>query len=165
MNSTRSFQVSSGDGNRGQTTQDFAIGIGIFLLAVAFAFATVPALVGPDGVSSDSDAYAQTERITMAIVDDLETGNNPNELDGERLENEYEPDAFPERVGLRTTDGVALESVTISLETLDRETELLTRGNGDADDHSAVTVERLVSVDGISECETACRLAVSGGDE
>lgn len=163
MNRTRSPRISSGDVDRGQTTQDFAIGIGIFVLAVAFAFATVPVLVGPDAVSSDGDAYAQTDRITTAIVDDLETGTNPNELDGDRLENEYEPDAFPERFGLRTTDGVALESVTISLETLDRETELLTRGDGDADDHSAVTVERVVSVDGISECETACRLAVRGG--
>ncbi|GAB7017977.1 DUF7287 family protein [Halostagnicola bangensis] len=164
MIKTRSHWVSSGDVDRGQTAQDFAIGIGIFLLAVAFAFATVPSLVGPDAVESDSAAYAQADRVATAIVDDLETGENPNELDGDRLENEYDTEGFPERFGLRTVDGASLESVTISLETLDRETSLLTWGDADVDDHSAVTVERLVSVDGINECQSACRLTVGVGN-
>lgn len=145
---------------RGQTTQDFAIGVGVFLLAVAFAFTTVPAITGTDAGPNERSTDARTERIATAIVDDLATDENPTELDGDRLQDEYADDEIQTRFGLRTADSVALETVRITLETIDRETELVTRGGGSASDRPADSVERLVSVNDIEDCQIACRLVV-----
>ncbi|AHF99049.1 hypothetical protein HALLA_09360 [Halostagnicola larsenii XH-48] len=145
---------------RGQTTQDFAIGVGVFLIAVAFAFTAVPAITGTDAGPNERIADARTDQIATAIVGDLATDESPTELDGDRLRNEYADDEIQKRFGLRTADGVALESVRITLETIDRETELLTRGEDSASGRPTDSVERLVSVGDTEDCQVACRLVV-----
>lgn len=60
-----------GDGSsagRGQTTQDFAIGISIFLLTVAFVFAFVPSIFAPFDSEVSDDLSAQSDRGATAVL-------------------------------------------------------------------------------------------------
>lgn len=146
--------------DRGQTTQDFAIGVGVFLLAVAFAFTAIPGVLDTNGASDERIERARADRLATAIVDDFATGGDPNELDGFRLRNEFDEPTTPARVGLRTADGRPLEAVTITLETIDRESVVLTRATSTVRGRPDETVERFVSVTDIRACRTACRLVV-----
>ena len=64
MNGTR----RTGDRTRAQTTLDFAIAMGIFLLAIAFVFSFVPTFVAPfaDG---DQELSAASDRIASHLAE------------------------------------------------------------------------------------------------
>ncbi|WP_050051178.1 hypothetical protein [Halostagnicola sp. A56] len=160
MRSERSGSNATSRCARGQTTPDFAIGVGVFLLAVAFAFATIPGVLDTDGGPDERIERAQADRIATAIVDDFGTGDDPAEVDGARLRNEFDESATPSRIGLRTANGHPLEAVTITLETIDRESVILTRATSAGHGRPDRTVERFVSVADIRSCRTACRLVV-----
>ncbi|SFS75847.1 DUF7287 family protein [Halostagnicola kamekurae] len=160
MRDDRRAAAGSARGDRGQTTQDFAIGVGVFLLAVAFAFTAIPGALHTNEASDERTDRAQADRIATAVVDGFETGDDPNELDGSRFRNEFDESTTPARVGLRTANGRPLEAVTITLETIDRESVILTRATSAVRGRPDETVERFVSVTDIRACRTACRLVV-----
>lgn len=161
--------------DRGQTVQDFAVGIGIFILATAFLFAFVPTIITPfaDSVGPES---AQSERIAATIVHSL-SADDPNHLDGGEFISEYaslEDDALHDRLALRTADGgVPIDRVNITVETLDSRlsdpvyvtheprNEPMTAGSND-DGRSEASTTRIVTVDGaaVTSCDPACKLVV-----
>jgi hypothetical protein len=66
--------------DRAQTTHDYAVGIGVFLLTVAFVFSYVPTALGTiesGGTGSDS---AIADRLSTAIVANLSIDGYPNRL-------------------------------------------------------------------------------------
>src|SRR6056297_2954004 len=68
-------------GNRGQTTQDFAIGVSVLLLTVigAFVFTQGGALSVYEG-TSPGVAQPQADRIATYIVEDYSVEDEPNVL-------------------------------------------------------------------------------------
>jgi hypothetical protein len=60
---------------RGQTQQDFAVGISVFLLAVFFVFAFVPTTIAPTDANTESDSYV-ADRVAGSV---LETVSEPLE--------------------------------------------------------------------------------------
>lgn len=66
--------------DRAQTTHDYAVGIGVFLLTVAFVFSYVPTALGTidsGGTGSDS---AIADRLSTEIVANLSVDGYPNRL-------------------------------------------------------------------------------------
>lgn len=160
----RQRPASGSPRDRGQTTQDFAIGIGIFLLAIAFVFAFVPTVITPFSGAPGGDA-PQAERIAADVVGNLSTDAAPNQIDGDELADWDEGNLS--HFGLRSTDHVNVTVVSLEDDenTVTVDGDRLAAGE-EYDDQSAAVVSRLVTVvdddgDPVAECEdSACRLVV-----
>ena len=129
---------------RGQTAIDFVVGMGVFLLAVAFVFAFVPSMFAPffapgigDPVTADRAAnYLAEDRLA---VDDGVTG----ELDRDDVKDLLEACDEDE---LQSVLGIELRNVQVELYAVDEEDPSYSCG---PDPGGSVTVsERLVSLDG-----------------
>ena len=151
--------VSVSLGSRGQTTQDFAVGIGIFLLAVAFVFSYVPTLITPFSASTAPDS-AQADRIATDIVANYST-DTANELNATMLDER--DDSSIDEFGIRQSlDGTPIDRVNVTIESFD--------GNhsyafgSEYRDQPSGTATRVITLDDPSElgleCDPACRLTV-----
>ena len=150
--------------DRGQTTQDFIVGIGVFILAVAFVFSFLPTMLTPFDSSTSGGETAQADRVADRLVHNLSDGT-ANEINGNQLENYDDDHNVSKALGLRTNqDGDPIERVNVSLQPLNERATV--KGFGpEYDNQSAASSARIVSVESGSiedddECEPACRLVV-----
>jgi hypothetical protein len=143
---------------RGQTTQDFVVGIGIFLLAVAAVFAVIPYVATPADPVGDGERE-QADRIADRLVAEFATHN---ELDGNRLVAELGGNGIDHRPEL---EGGPTDEVAVRLERLDGTT--LERADGSPvleaetapyEGQPAASAARVVTLEGSFELE-------SGADE
>ncbi|APX95446.1 DUF7287 family protein [Natronorubrum daqingense] len=139
--------------NRGQTTQDFAIGIGVFILAIAFVFSFLPTILTPFDSSASGGQTAQADRIADHIVNDSEDGN---ELDWE--EDVPDEEDFAGEFGLRESDDIVYDRVNVTLEEFETDQETIADSGNDYDDQSAASSSRTVS-ETDKDCDP-CRLVV-----
>ncbi|MFP9190369.1 DUF7287 family protein [Natronosalvus vescus] len=150
---TNTVSISLAD--RGQTTQDFAVGIGIFLLAVAFVFSFVPTLITPFATSTASET-AQADRIADEIVANY--SEEPNQLDLTALES-----ANVSELGVRAVDDHQIDRVNITVvNTSDGGGTFAHPEDSPYTDESAGSATRLVTVteDADIECDRGCKLIV-----
>ena len=154
--------IAVGLDDRAQTTQDFAVGIGIFILAVAFVFAFLPSMLTPYDSSVGGAETAQADRIADRIVADASSGT-ANELDSVAFE--ALGDDLSGELGLRADGaGHEFDRVNVTVQELGAdETEPI----GDElalgpeyDSQAAASAARTVTVDDSNECDPACRLVV-----
>ncbi|ELY57268.1 hypothetical protein C491_10799 [Natronococcus amylolyticus DSM 10524] len=145
-------------GARGQTTQDFVVGIGVFLLAVALVFAAIPSVATPADPVGDAER-GQADRIADRLVAEFATHN---ELDGDRLVDELGADGIGHRSEL---EGGPADEVGVRLERLDGTTLERTDGSpvleAEATPYEgqpAASSARIVALEGPFELE-------SGADE
>ncbi|MDF9746367.1 DUF7287 family protein [Natrinema salsiterrestre] len=158
----RTISISLAD--RGQTTQDFAVGIGVFLLAIAFVFSFLPSVITPYDSSVGGAETAQADRIADLIVHDVST-ETPNEIARGGFGSRYAKENLTAELGLRASDSdnVVFDRVNVSVETFDGnpvDTSQLSGGEV-YDDQSAASSARIVTLDPASnKCDPACRLVV-----
>jgi hypothetical protein len=159
------------DGRRGQTTQDFAIGISLFLLTALFVFVFVPTIFTPFDPGVAPGSQQQADRIAATMVDEYSIEDRRNWLDGsfasvvgyasapsgpsntDDLRQRYGTEDFRLiNVTLRHANGTGIPTV---------------QGAGTGyDGQQAASVSRLVVVPSIPECSpggapgTVCRLTV-----
>lgn len=104
--------------DRAQTAQDFAVGIGLFLLAVAFVFAFVPQVVSPYDVGVGSSEFSQADRAATMIVGNLSVEDRPNELNHTRTSAFFDGDLdtreLQNRTGLPFTARINVTVTTVS---------------------------------------------------
>lgn len=156
MNGKRPRTVSISLDERGQTTQDFAVGIGIFLLAMAFVFSYVPTLLTPFSAGEGTAETAQADRIAATILEDY--SDEANQLNVSELE-DIDDDDLVEEFGLRSTDDgdIRVDRVNVTFESLN-ETE--TYGPSLGDDHedadSTASAGRIVTAEDHSDIEDGC---------
>ena len=172
MSRKRTPTVSISLADRGQTTQDFAVGIGLFLLAIAFVFTYVPTLITPFSTPVGGAETAQADRIAATIVDDLSADTDgANELNLTAFDERYESEEDRiENLSLRSTttddgDPVAIDRVNVTIHSLNESaggTGLPVTAGGDYDEGQATSsASRIVTVEGAGyECDPACRLSV-----
>ncbi|RZH67572.1 DUF7287 family protein [Natrinema altunense] len=155
----RTISISLAD--RGQTTQDFAVGIGVFLLAIAFVFSFLPSLVTPYE-SSNGAKTAQADRIADRIVDDLGTGSG-NEIDFTEYAGE---ENLTHQLGLRASGDQdhVYDSLNVTIKYVNNSTTLKhpdTTAGEPYSNQSAASSARIVTLEGdVDECDPACRLVV-----
>ena len=147
---------------RGQTTQDFVVGIGVFLLAIAFVFSFFPALVTPYDSSVGGAETAQADRIADRIVHNAST-ETPNELSKDKFQT-YTNETLTSEVGLRSSDGTAIDNVNVTVTNISNEETVTPTSNWTGGENyanqSAASSARIVTIDDPSECDPACRLIV-----
>jgi hypothetical protein len=159
-----------GRDDRGQTTQDFAIGISLFLLTALFVFVFVPTIFTPFDPGVAPGSQQQADRIAATMVDEysiedrgnwlnssFETvvgyGSGAGPFDASDLQQRYGTEDFRLiNVTLRHANGTAISTV---------------EGAGTGyDGQQAASVSRLVVVPSIEECSPGgspgmvCKLTV-----
>jgi len=149
--------------DRGQTTQDFAVGIGIFLLAIAFVFSFLPTVMMPFDSSVSGAETAQADRIADRIVNNTSTGT-PNELDEDGLE-PYNETTLTSELGLRSSGDTPIDNVNVTVMNISNESTVGSTDNwtgGEAyANQSAASSARIVTIDDRDGwCDPACRLIV-----
>ncbi|OIB57075.1 DUF7287 family protein [Natrialba sp. SSL1] len=175
MRDERTISVGTPDWERGQTTQDFAVGIGIFILAIAFVFSFLPSLITPFDSPAGGAETAQADRIADQVVANLSDGAQANEIIDDEFDDRYTSGTeLSKQIGLRANEDeeIVYDNVNISIERLNPQGEDGRYVNtdelaaGDAyDDQSAASAARIVTVieeDGtpVDDCDSACRLVV-----
>lgn len=139
-------------GTRAQTTQDFALGIGLFLLVVIFVLTFIPSVLAPFGTVDDAQRAAQAERVATSILAD-------SSVDGERilLDNET---LYAKLQGISGDDfGLpAHVQVNVSVQTLE-EDELVMSGGEAYRGQDGASWTRIVTTNDDS-CADGCRLVV-----
>lgn len=58
-------------GERAQTTQDFAVGISVFLITLSLTFAYVPSLFTPFDGRAETSSAAQADRAASAVLEEV----------------------------------------------------------------------------------------------
>jgi len=104
---------------RGQTTIDFAIGISVFVLAVAFAFALIPSLFAPFNAPIDDGLTTRADRTAATAVANLSADGTA--LDPERTANRFDATNGTE-TALRSSYGLSA-TTRINVTVTDPETE------------------------------------------
>lgn len=155
---------------RGQTTQDFAIGIGIFLLAIAFVFGFVPTFLTPFTPDVGQAESAQADRIADRIAGQLSEGDRYNHVESDDEFEALVPDdddvTLAENLGLRTAgedaDVVPVDRVNVTLETLDGDDVVLSGGHHLPDDQATASAARIVTYEGdtVPDPDAAYRIVV-----
>ncbi|WP_049890556.1 DUF7287 family protein [Natrinema versiforme] len=173
-NSQRPRTISISLNRRGQTTQDFAIGIGVFLLAIAFVFSFLPSVVTPFDSTVGGAETAQADRIADRIVHNTSTGSG-NEINSTAFNDRYvdgDSEDLTEELGLRATNDTRIDRVNVSIENLSNDSTIGDSGNwttGDVyDEQAAASSARIVTVvnengngnNSSARCNPACRLVV-----
>jgi hypothetical protein len=158
------------EGDRAQTAQDFALGIGFFIVAVAFVFAFVPSMLTFTTADPGVKAASQADRASTSLVRDLGTDERPNELNA-TLTADYFNESGSEPA-LR--DDLALPNssfVNVTVRSLDGSDVLnLTDSNGNWIElaggrtypkrQPAAEVARVVSMADEDRCDPGCQLIV-----
>jgi len=150
-------------GSRGQTTQDFAIGISIFLLTTAFLFAFLPTIFTPFDSDRSASDVAQADRVAATFVENFSVEGNTGQLNASTTEEFFAAgaggDVLRERYTLPTISRV---NVTIRTQNgsviKDNSGTVLARGDEYDDDVSASS-SRIVTFEE-DVCDPACRLVV-----
>jgi hypothetical protein len=171
--------------DRGQTTQDFAVGISVFLLTVTFTFAFVPSTVTPFGSPVTDAIPAKSDRVASTVVDryavedgsrtlDLDALTDPAVLAGadsdiigeEGLTDEATGNDLRRLFGLRATAQVNITIETRGGDIIQTEydgnpgTEALVGGDNYPQNQAAASTTRIIRLEGVEGCKTGCLLVV-----
>ncbi|PSP91789.1 hypothetical protein BRC78_03880, partial [Halobacteriales archaeon QH_8_68_33] len=146
-------------GTRGQTLQDYTIGISLFLITVAAVLAGLLGFTSPLTAGVSAEDISQSERVSTAMVGNHSTGRQPNELDASQLSTTMNQPVEQ----LRTRWGIErTTSLNVSLVTLNG-TRIVDRGGNElavgasATNRSTATASRIVTLDD-GTCDPSCRL-------
>lgn len=152
---------TAGGRDRGQTNMDFAIGIGIFLLAITFTLTFVPSIITPFDTGIGGAENAQADRIAAELVHQY-SGEEPNEIDWDEIEDlDDELDERAETLGLRhdSDNEVSFDRVNIELRTTEGD-HLQDVGDTYEEGDPAAASSRIVTTVTDQGCDPACRLTV-----
>lgn len=139
-------------GTRGQTTQDFAFGMSLFLLAVLLLFGVVPTLLGPGPATTPGDSAAQADRVSLTIL------GAATQADG-RVDPAQLPQ-YPNQTALQSATGLPPQTTAnVTLQSLDGNETLYTTGQTPPPEVSTTERTRIVYTTDES-CQSGCRLTV-----
>jgi hypothetical protein len=149
--------------DRGQTLQDFTVGIVLFILTVSAVITSFTGFISPIWTGVGSQEVSASERVSESIVRAHATGETPNQLVAEDLWT----DVFSKSMSqLRTKWGLGDATFfRVVLEELDGTSVISYNGNDlaagmDEPDGSNANTERLVTLVDSDACEPGCRLVV-----
>lgn len=161
--------------DRGQTIQDYLIGIGLLLLTLTGVFLLVPSVFTPIAEPLDRSEHAKASAVADHLVDTYETGAGNNVLNFSAL-----VDAMSSGTATRLRDRTALDGATSVNVTLvywqeppgvgptgthGRNYEQVRRSYSGLSTYNetsdvAATAVRVVTFDRSKHCQPSCRLIV-----
>lgn len=147
---------------RGQTLQDFVLGVSVFLVVVVFVFGLFPNFLSPFTAGVDAAERAQADRLARNLIENHSVETADNTLNGTKLAATVQESesTLRQRFGLATTADV---NVTVR----DLDGERVVRHDGTPLAHgssrtnqSSGSASRIVSIAGSEKCQPGCRLIV-----
>ncbi|WP_267643105.1 DUF7287 family protein [Haloarchaeobius amylolyticus] len=158
--------IECGD-DRAQTTQDFAIGISIFLLTVGFTFGFLPSLLTPFGSPLGDDITAKSDRVAATLIEENHVDGEPRTLNYTQLESflasTNNESALQDHFGLRSTADVNITIVNVydngTREVLADGSGNLTAGTDYEGQTPAASTSRVVVLTG-DRCDVQCFVVV-----
>lgn len=143
------FLASLDGSDRAQTTQDFAVGIGIFLLAVALVFGVVPSVFAPYDYTPTGSQSAQADRAATTLLPSTAASETAPQL------TTWNETTLRQRAGIPPTT-----RINASLRGLNNDTPVgATVGPSVPNDRSTTTRTRIV-LSSDDRCTPTCRLVV-----
>ena len=143
--------------DRGQTLQDFAIGIGIFIIAFVIVLSLFPGLLFPFQSATSGSERAEAQTVSTSIVSNNSVGTAQNNLSVTEIQPLFDPSTteadLQARFGLSDTT-----NINITIETLDGESIIFGSAN-EPGEREVATSTRIVTMND-PECAPACRLVV-----
>jgi hypothetical protein len=144
---------------RGQTLQDFAAGVGLFLVVVATAITLLPPVLAPFDAPITSDQGATVERLGDEVTRELTINGSDNRLDPPATTDFFSPHTTPSDAGdLRSRFGLGVgTNVNVTLRTV---AGVPNFALGDRYRDRAVAAEMRIVTDGGNRCRPTCRIVV-----
>lgn len=145
------------DGNRGQTTQDFAIGIALFFIALLFVLTFIPSVLAPFGEVDHRERAAQAERASLGIISATAVDDERIHLDEEALADFLASESLAADLDL--PPGTAVNVTVTPL----GESESIEQGGASYEDVEAGVWTRIVTIESSENdgpCTPGCRLVV-----
>jgi len=165
-----STELVSGD--RGQTPQDFAIGMSIFLLAVLTVLAFVPSIFTPF-TAPETAVEGQGDRASTVVMDELTVNGSSTTLNASKTERWFSvarnesTDDFAVDLGLESYREVNVTIYRLNDTNATEIVELTANGNATNltagepyDGEPSSTMVRIVRIPDEEECQPACRMVV-----
>lgn len=151
------------DDDRGQTLQDYLLGISVFVVVVFVALGFFPNFL--DGLQTDSmgGQEAQADRIGREIVSEYALNGTVNELDAARMESlsTKSEDDLREKFGLSNTTNINITVETLNSSAFVDDGSNTLNSVPDYYDRQAGSAARIVTLSDPSyDCSPACRLVV-----
>ena len=151
----RGRSVGQEDGNRGQTTQDFAVGMSLFLIAVTVVFGLVPTVLVPYDSGATGSQAAQADRVATTVLEQTTVAGTSQTLDSTELE-----DTPRDEAGLQAAAGLGpTTNVNVTLRHIEDDRIVHSAGAPVPTNRDTTTRTRIVRTTDNS-CEPACRLVV-----
>lgn len=154
---------------RAQTAHDFALGMGVFLLTVAFVFSTLPTLGAAFEERTTDQRTPRAGRLAATLLHELSAGEGPGRLDPTRTATFFRTNAsggaLREFLGLGDRWGVnvSVRNASGVVHVPDAGGDDVALAAGDAaGDRPTATRVRVVSFADGTACRPACRLVVRG---
>ncbi|MFB6297536.1 MAG: hypothetical protein ABEH56_03350 [Salinirussus sp.] len=150
-------------GGRGQTTQDYLIGILVFIAVVTVVVGLLPSFTEPFEDETGGESTARADRVAQQIVSNLSAVDQPNLVNSSRLMDvlELDEEALRDRYGLGTANA------NVTVETLDGDTYVTNASGtpfvsreGYAGENAATTARIVRLTNETTGCSPACRLVV-----
>ena len=151
---------------RGQTLQDFALGVTLFVLTVTFVFGLFPGYLSPFTAGADGSDQMRAERISEQLVQNHSTPGNQNVLNLTQLQATLALD----QTELRQRYGLA-RVATVNITVMDSNNQTIVTADGtdsgerlatseDSRNQTAASTARIVRLSNESLCRPGCRLVV-----
>jgi hypothetical protein len=154
MSGGRGFRGDS----RGQTLQDFATGISVFVVVVAATITLLPPVLAPFDAPITSDQSALAGRVGDETVRSLTFERSDNRLDAAAVTDFFSPSSYPrDQSDLRSFYGLGAD-VQVNV-TLDTGAATDPAVGAAYRDRPVAAVVRVVT-DGGNRCRPTCRIVV-----
>ncbi|WP_440991298.1 DUF7287 family protein [Haloarchaeobius baliensis] len=163
---TTGTTIQSGS-DRGQTTQDFAVGISVFLLTVGFTFGFLPTLLSPFGSPVGDDITAKSDRVAGTMISDLAVDGEPRTLNATQLQafisNNQSEASLREYFGLRASADLNVTVIDVhdggGRDVLQLGGSPMVAGDDYRSQTPAASTTRVVLVSG-GQCDVQCLLVI-----
>ena len=153
--------------DRAQTAQDFAVGIGIFLLTIAFVFAFLPTVLSPFDTDVGAIEQSQADRAVTFVTHNITEDGQSNHINEIRA-GEFFGAVGSDVDGIQNATGTPFDArVNVTVTTLDGDEpvefdgETAVAGPTYRTGEPAVSSSRILVADQGGECDPACELEVT----
>jgi hypothetical protein len=150
---------------RGQTLNDYALGMGVFVLAVTITFAVIPSIFAPFTAPIESDQSVQANRVADQVLDDMTVDGTRNTIEDSKANTDFfdgsvDADDLRDRYGLSVTS-----QINVMIVWDDDPNDRIQMGEEYGDRPVASAVRVVVGYDNIvgnpgANCQPTCRLIV-----
>ncbi len=156
---------------RGQTPHDYALGIGVFILTIAFALAFVPSTLSFTDADPGATESTLADRSAVAMIGNLSTGDRQNQLNAtavaeyfDTADNETELQRrldLPETISVNTTVRSLDNAAVLYVENASGQAVRLDGGGSYPENQPAAETARIVTMsNGNGVCEPGCQLVI-----